>query len=263
MGGDRCVYEVMDQPRAARPGLYLESCAGGGGRADLGVPAYADQVWTSDIDAADRLAIRHGHCQPLPAGTMGAWVTDRPSSFTARPTSVRYRFHVSMTGAMGIGGDLRNWSEEDLAWSRMLVEQYKRIRPVVHGGVQYRLEHHAVRYLTEDEVVVFRFQPSAPTRTAARTRLTPTPATGTRPPGVPTMRRVAVAGVVRLPGIAGQLGTALTTSPTIGDGRRSGVWGLRIQGGGGSRRGASATDDHAGGGGPGRCDAADNRGRGR
>ncbi|MFF3629753.1 glycoside hydrolase family 36 protein [Streptomyces sp. NPDC002164] len=265
IGHTRGAYEVMDQPRAARPGLYVESCAGGGSRADLGVLAYADQVWTSDIDAADRVAIQHGHCQPLPARTMGAWVTDSPNSFTARPTSVRYRFHVSMTGAMGIG-DLRNWSEEELAWSRILVEQYKRIRPVVHGGIQYCLEHHAVRYLTEDEVIVFRFQPSAPARTAARTRLkgsTPTPATGTRPSCVPTMRRDAVAGVVRLPGIAGQLGTALTTSSTIGSGGRSGVWGLRIQGGGGSRRGASVTDDNAGGGGPRHRDAAANRERGR
>jgi alpha-galactosidase len=102
---------------------------------------------------------------------MGAWVTDSPHSLTARPTSIRYRFHVSMAGAMGIGGDLRNWSEEDLAWARMLVGQYKRIRPVVHGGVQYRLEHDAVQYLTGDEVVVLQFRPSALTRSAARTRL--------------------------------------------------------------------------------------------
>ncbi|NEE21812.1 alpha-galactosidase, partial [Streptomyces sp. SID7499] len=132
----------------------------------------ADQIWASDnTDAADRVAIQHGHGQLLPARTMGAWVTDSPNGHTARATSIRYRFHVSMAGALGIGGDLRNWSEEDLGWARMLVGQYKRIRPVVHGGVQYRLDHDAVQYLTRDEVVVFRFQPSALTRTTARTRL--------------------------------------------------------------------------------------------
>ncbi|MEV6476151.1 alpha-galactosidase [Streptomyces sp. NPDC051657] len=168
----RGVYEVMDRLRAARPGLYLESCAGGGGRADLGVLSRADQIWASDnTDAADRVAIQHGHSQLLPARTMGAWVTDSPNSHTARATSIRYRFHVSMAGALGIGGDLRNWSEEDLAWARMLVGQYKRIRPVVHGGVQYRLDHDAVQYVTRDEAVVFQFQPSALTRTTARTRL--------------------------------------------------------------------------------------------
>ncbi|MFJ7529628.1 GH36 C-terminal domain-containing protein [Streptomyces griseus] len=49
--------------------------------------------------------------------------------------------------------------------------QYKRFRPVVHGGVQYRLDHDAVQDLTRDEVVIFQFQPSALTRTTARTRL--------------------------------------------------------------------------------------------
>ncbi len=162
----------MDRLHAARPGLYLESCAGGGGRADLGVLARADQVWTSDnTDPVDRIAIQHGHGQLLPARTMGAWVTDSPHAFTARATPIRYRFHVSMAGAMGIGGDLRKWSEEDRGWARMLVEQYKRIRPVVHGGVQYRLERDAVQYVTEDDVVVFQFQPSASARSAARTRL--------------------------------------------------------------------------------------------
>ncbi|WP_399461259.1 alpha-galactosidase [Streptomyces sp. sk2.1] len=64
-------------------------------------------VWTSDnTDAADRVAIQHGYGQLLPARTMGAWVTDSPNSFSARPTSIRYRFHVSMAGAgkAGRGG---------------------------------------------------------------------------------------------------------------------------------------------------------------
>ncbi|MFB6837187.1 glycoside hydrolase family 36 N-terminal domain-containing protein [Streptomyces sp. NPDC056361] len=47
----------------------------------------------------------------------------------------------------------------------------RRIRPVVRGGVQYRLERDAVQYLTEDEVVVFQFRPSASDRPVARTRL--------------------------------------------------------------------------------------------
>ncbi|MEV5574228.1 alpha-galactosidase [Spirillospora sp. NPDC052269] len=169
----RGVYEVIDRLRAARPDLYLETCAGGGGRADLGILGRADQVWTSDnTDAADRVAIQHGFSQVLPARTMGAWVTDNPNALTARPTPLRYRFHVSMAGAMGIGGDLRSWSEDDLAWSRMLVEQYKRIRPVVHGGALYRLGDNALQYLTGDELVVFQFRPSGLVRSPARTRLT-------------------------------------------------------------------------------------------
>ncbi|MCZ0982499.1 alpha-galactosidase [Streptomyces diastatochromogenes] len=40
----RAVHRVMDRLRAARPGLRIEACAGGGGRVDLGVLARTDQA---------------------------------------------------------------------------------------------------------------------------------------------------------------------------------------------------------------------------
>jgi alpha-galactosidase len=47
-------YRLMDELRAAHPGLEIESCASGGGRIDLGILARTDRVWTSDcIDALD------------------------------------------------------------------------------------------------------------------------------------------------------------------------------------------------------------------
>jgi alpha-galactosidase len=38
-------YRLMDELRAAHPGLEIESCAGGGGRVDLGVIERTDRVW--------------------------------------------------------------------------------------------------------------------------------------------------------------------------------------------------------------------------
>ena len=56
------LYEVLERLREEFPHVIWESCAGGGGRADLGMLRWTDQVWTSDnTEAADRLPIQHGY----------------------------------------------------------------------------------------------------------------------------------------------------------------------------------------------------------
>ncbi|HEU5111439.1 MAG TPA: alpha-galactosidase, partial [Micromonosporaceae bacterium] len=163
----RAVYAIMDRLRADHPGLRIESCAGGGGRADLGVLARADQVWTSDnTDPVDRLTIQHGFSQVYPARVMAAWVTDSPNAITARSTPLRFRFHVAMAGALGLGGDLRAWTAPQRELATELVRLYKEIRPTVQLGQQYRLRSvdgtvRAVQYLRGPEVVVLAFAPAA------------------------------------------------------------------------------------------------------
>ncbi|SCF81479.1 alpha-galactosidase [Streptomyces sp. Ncost-T10-10d] len=150
----RGVYAVIDRLRHAHPGLRIEGCAGGGGRADLGMLARTDQTWISDnTDAVDRITIQHGYSQIYPARTMSAWVTDSPNPHTGRTTPLPYRFHIAMTGALGIGGDLSHWSQPELDEARELVALYKSIRPVVQFGRQYRLED-AVQYMADDRLVV-------------------------------------------------------------------------------------------------------------
>ncbi|MFF0390886.1 alpha-galactosidase [Kitasatospora sp. NPDC004615] len=136
----RAVHRIMDRLRADHPGLRIEACAGGGGRVDLGMLARTDQAWTSDnTDPVDRIGIQHGFSQLFPAQAMAAWVTDSPNPATGRSTPLRFRFHVAMAGALGIGGDLTSWSAEDLAEAAELVTRYKQIRPLVQRGVQHRL----------------------------------------------------------------------------------------------------------------------------
>ncbi|MFG2662294.1 alpha-galactosidase, partial [Streptomyces sp. NPDC048425] len=135
-------------------GLRIEGCAGGGGRADLGMLARTDQTWISDnTDADDRIVIQHGYSQIYPARTMSAWVTDSPNPHTGRTSPLPYRFHIAMAGALGIGGDLSRWTEPELAEARQLVTLYKEIRPVVQFGEQHRLED-AVQYRSGDRLVV-------------------------------------------------------------------------------------------------------------
>ncbi|MBX6355352.1 MAG: alpha-galactosidase [Micromonosporaceae bacterium] len=179
----RGVYSIMDRLRADHPGLRIESCCGGGGRVDLGILRRTDETWPSDnTDAVDRISIQYGYSQIYPARTMAAWVTDSPNFLNGRLVPLRFRFHVAMSGVLGIGGNLTEWSPAELAEAAQLVAQYKRIRPVVQHGTQYWLRSPsvvtpgdgwpggtapggltAVQYLSPDsaETVVFAWRPTA------------------------------------------------------------------------------------------------------
>ncbi|MFD7476688.1 alpha-galactosidase [Streptomyces sp. NPDC059837] len=149
----RNLYDVLDRLRADHPALRIETCSGGGGRVDLGILSRTDQAWASDnTDAADRMGIQQGYGQIYPARTMGAWVTDVPNQLTGRTVPLRFRFHVAMAGALGIGGDLARWSEEELREGADLVTAYKKVRHLVQHGRLDRLSPPA-----EDSVCVVQY----------------------------------------------------------------------------------------------------------
>ncbi|MDV9173389.1 alpha-galactosidase [Streptomyces sp. W16] len=157
----RALYALLDRLREAHPGVAFESCSGGGGRIDLGILSRTDQVWTSDnTDPLDRLAIQHGFSQIHPARVMAAWVTDSPNTqLNDRVSSLRFRFVSAMAGVLGVGGDLSEWTEEELAEAREWIGLYKEIRPLVQHGDLHRLRPptgglSAVQYVRGDEAVV-------------------------------------------------------------------------------------------------------------
>jgi len=164
----RNVYATMDRLRADHPNLRIESCSGGGGRADFGILARTDEVWTSDnTDALDRIAIQYGYSHLYPAQTMAAWVTDTPNWLTERSVSLRFRFLVAMAGVLGIGGNLTHWTPEELRLAADMVTLYKEIRPGVQHGAQYRLAPPdaaltGVQYLAGDRSVVFVWRRTVP-----------------------------------------------------------------------------------------------------
>ncbi len=160
----RNLYWVIDELRRRHPGVAFESCAGGGGRVDLGILSRVEQVWTSDnTDAFDRLRIQEGFGYVYAPRVMMCWVTDCPNFLTRRILSLRYRFHVAMAGALGIGGDLAVWTPQELEEARDLIAVYKRVRPTIQNGLLYRLRlpraggAAASQYVARDgsETVVF------------------------------------------------------------------------------------------------------------
>jgi alpha-galactosidase len=159
------LYDVLGRLRAAFPHLSIEACASGGGRADLGILAYTDQVWTSDnTDAADRLFIQYGYSRAHSPRTMACWVTDVPNQQTGRSAPLDFRFHVAMQGVLGLGGDIAAWPPSELARASELIAQYKTIRPMVQHGRQYWLLPPvsdgpcAVQYVSSHGFVLFTYQ---------------------------------------------------------------------------------------------------------
>jgi alpha-galactosidase len=161
------LYHVWGTLRERHPHVTWQSCSGGGGRADLGILRFADQVWISDnTEPAARLAIQEGYSQIFPANTMEAWVTD----MGAATLPLEFRLHVSMCGSLGIGGHLVHWGAERRAEAAKWIAVYKEIREVIQLGDMYRLrspqEHafSAVQYVGKDraEGVLFAFRTHLP-----------------------------------------------------------------------------------------------------
>lgn len=135
------VYEIMDRLRREFPRLQIESCASGGGRVDLGILTRTDQVWTSDnTDAVDRIRIQEGCSLAYPARVMEAWVTHARNHQTGRISPLSLRFDVAMRGGLGIGSNLNELAEAELAEYAGYIAFYKRFRHVVQGGHLYRLQ---------------------------------------------------------------------------------------------------------------------------
>jgi alpha-galactosidase len=161
------LYHVWGTLRERHPDVIWQSCSGGGGRADMGILRFADQVWVSDnTEATARLAIQEGYSHMFPANTMEAWVTDMGADYLP----LQFRFHVSMCGMLGVGGHLLHWTEEERAEAAQWIDLYKEIRHIVQFGDLFRLrspqEHpfSAVQYMSKDraEGVLFAFRTHLP-----------------------------------------------------------------------------------------------------
>ncbi len=136
----RNLYAILGDLRKRHPKVDIESCSGGGGRVDLGILQYTDEVWPSDnTDPFDRLFIQDGFSYAYPPQIMVAWVTDSPHWLNGRSTSLTYRMLSSMQGSLGIGANLNHWTAEDFATAKRLIGAYHSVQPTIVHGDLYRL----------------------------------------------------------------------------------------------------------------------------
>ncbi len=135
-------YALLDEVRAAQPGIEIESCASGGGRIDLEVLARTDRVWASDtIDAVERQRIQRWTTLVVPPEMTGAHLGGPTAHTTGRTHRLELRAATALLGHFGIEWDLRGVSDDERSLVRDWVDLHKRVRPVVASGRLVRSDH--------------------------------------------------------------------------------------------------------------------------
>ncbi len=128
-------YRLMDELRAAHPGLEIESCSSGGGRIDAGVLSRTQRVWPSDTnDAHDRQSIMRYTSLLVPLEYLGAHVGPAPAHTTGRSHSLSFRLATALFGHAGIEWDLSAATTEELASLRVWAHRYTEMRGLLHRG---------------------------------------------------------------------------------------------------------------------------------
>jgi alpha-galactosidase len=134
------VYDLYARLTTAFPEILFESCAGGGGRFDPGLLAFAPQAWTSDdTDAIERLKIQWGTSLAYPLSSMGAHVSAVPNHQTGRITPLETRAAVAFFGVFGYELDPTALSAAERATVASQIAFYKEHRELFQRGRFVRL----------------------------------------------------------------------------------------------------------------------------
>ena len=134
-------YRLVDEIKAAHPGLEIETCSSGGARVDLGVLERTDRIWVSDcIDPLERQHMNRWTAQLLPPELLGSHIASARSHTTGRIHDLSFRAATAISGHLGIEWDLTKATTEDLAELREWVSFYKANRRLLLGGDLVRVD---------------------------------------------------------------------------------------------------------------------------
>ena len=136
------VYRLVDELRARHPGVEIESCASGGGRADFGILARTERIWTSDCnDALDRQHIQRGFSYLFPPELLGAHIGPTTSHTTSRTHHFAFRAQTAFFGHLGIERNLLDASQHERDQLAAVVALHKQHRSLLHSGTAHRIDH--------------------------------------------------------------------------------------------------------------------------
>ena len=134
-------YRLVDELKAAHPGLEIESCSSGGARVDLGVLERTDRVWVSDcIDPLDRQQMNRWTTQLVPPEMMGSHIASGRSHTTGRVHDLAFRAASAVFGHLGIEWDLAEATDDELSQLRDWIAFYKAERALLLGGDLVRID---------------------------------------------------------------------------------------------------------------------------
>ncbi|MDY5930433.1 MAG: alpha-galactosidase [Candidatus Ornithospirochaeta sp.] len=128
------VYRVLNTITRRFPSLYIETCASGGARFDLGMLSYSASIWTSDnSDPFERLRTTEGTALLYPLSVMGVSVSPSPNAMTGRYTDLETRFNSAVFGVLSYSLDPEAKGMRMVAY-RQQVEFYKSYRQLFQFG---------------------------------------------------------------------------------------------------------------------------------
>ncbi|WP_432562703.1 alpha-galactosidase [Kineococcus sp. SYSU DK003] len=129
------VYRLLDELRAAHPGVEIESCSSGGLRVDLEILEHTDRVWGSDcIDPLERQQIQRWTTQVVTPELVGSHVGASPSHTTHRATDLSFRAGTALFASFGIETDITRLDPAERTELAAWVALYKEVRPLLHTG---------------------------------------------------------------------------------------------------------------------------------
>ncbi len=133
------LYDLLKKLRKTFPNLWMENCASGGGRNDLGMFSFFDTGWVSDdTDSFQRSKIQKAMVLGYPLSLMSNHVSAKTNHQTLRKTSLDTKFDVASFGVLGYElnpNDLNPIDEKEIATQ---IAYYKENREVFQFG-EYRL----------------------------------------------------------------------------------------------------------------------------
>ena len=136
------VYRLLAEIRDRHPHVEIESCAGGGGRIDLGILEHTDRVWASDcIDPLERQQIQRYTQLLLPPELIGTHVGSPMAHTTHRVSSLNFRAATAIWGHMGIEWNLTGAGENDRVELAAWVVLHKDLRELLHTGRVVVVDH--------------------------------------------------------------------------------------------------------------------------
>ncbi|HEX6757589.1 MAG TPA: alpha-galactosidase [Propionibacteriaceae bacterium] len=134
-------YRLVDEIKAAHPGLEIESCSSGGARVDLGVLERTDRIWVSDcIDPLERQQMIRWTSQLVPPELLGSHIASGRSHTTGRVHDLSFRAATAIFGHLGIEWDLTAATAQELADLREWISFYKANRRLLMGGDSVRVD---------------------------------------------------------------------------------------------------------------------------
>ncbi len=134
------LYSVYERIREMHPDIAIQLCSSGGGRMDYKALEYHEEFWPSDnTDPYTRIPLQFATNLFFPAKATGTHVTSAPNHQTGQPSPLKLRCDVAMMGRMGVELQPANLNEDELAFLKNSINNYKEVRDIVQEGELFHI----------------------------------------------------------------------------------------------------------------------------